>query len=376
MTSPATTEHSAPVLTPAAAEVLLLCARLRLDPESAARLRELASRSLSWDHLRRNALKHGIIPLVYQRLSESVRDVVPGPVLARLRRDHQQNSIRSLAVTAELLRLLQLLERHGIGAVPYKGPALAAHVYGNLSIRQFGDLDILVREDDVSRAKGVLCEDGYVTEGWPSLLDEAAFLRRAHVHSFHSAEGSVHLELHWDFTPRELAFPLDLDALWGRLRRRPLGSVDVLTLPPEDLLLILCVHGAKHCWSRLKSIRDVAEVVDTDRDMDWDRVLDDSRSLGAHRMLSLGIFLAGELLGAPVPLEVRRHIDEDLMVPHLAGDVRARLFRDDVRHSVSAEAQLFYMKMRERVRERLPQAMRYMRRYARERLYGSAPGAA
>ncbi|HJU89316.1 MAG TPA: nucleotidyltransferase family protein [Gemmatimonadaceae bacterium] len=346
------------------------------DADNEARLRALVDRDIDWEHLRRNALKHGIIPLVYQRLWESCRDLVPAIVLARLRADHRENTIRSLGVTAELLRLLDLLEQHGVPAIPYKGPALAAHVYGNLSIRQFGDLDILVHMEDASNAMRILCQHGYTTDGWPEPPDEAAFLKRAHVHSFHSPDHAVHLELHWDFTPRELAFPLDLDALWRRLQRRPLGSAEVLSLPPEDLLLILCVHGAKHCWSRLKSVRDVGEVVDAHSDMDWDRVLVDSRSLGAHRMLSLGIFLASELLGAAVPLEVRRHIDEDLMVPHLAGDVRARLFRDDVRHSVSADAQLFYMKMRERVRERLPQAVRFVRRYAHERLYGPATGAA
>jgi hypothetical protein len=375
MTSPKT-ERSSHVLSPVEADVLLACARVRMGTADAKRLRALSATRVDWEHLRRNALKHGVVPLVYQRLSTHCADVVPAAALDQLRADNQHNSIRTLAVTAELLRLLGNLEREGIPAVPYKGPVLAAHVYGNLSTRQFGDLDILVRARDVPRAKQLLCDGGYVTKGWPSEPDERLFLLRKHVQSFHSVESGVHLELHWDFTPRELDFPLDLEQLWGRLERRPLGSSEVLALQAEDLLLILCVHGAKHCWSRLKGIRDVAELIESNPRLDWARITDHASELGARRMLWLGLYLACELLGAAVPADIRRHIDEDAVVPNLAGDVRARLFRDDVRHAVSADAQLFYLKMRERMRERLPQAMRYVRSYTREWLNGGADDAA
>ena len=36
------------------------------------------------------------------------------------------------------------LPLQGIAAIPYKGPVLAAAVYGNLALRTFSDLDILV----------------------------------------------------------------------------------------------------------------------------------------------------------------------------------------------------------------------------------------
>jgi hypothetical protein len=291
-----------------------------------------------------------------------------------LRRDQQRNSIRSLAITAELIRLLQYMERGGVQAVPYKGPALAQHVYGNITVRQFGDLDILVRPRDVPRAKALLCNEGYLPDRWPRRHREREFIRRHHAQPFQSADGRVRLELHWDFTPRALDVSFDLEALWRRLERRPLGSADVLTLPAEDLLLVLCVHGAKHCWSRLKGIRDVAETIVAHPALDWEWVVDEAGAVGAQRILWLGLFLAAELLGAVLPPNVRSHIVEDPMVPRLAGDVRARLFRDDVRHAVSADAQLFYLQMRERMRERLPQAVRFVRTYTRERFTGGLDG--
>jgi hypothetical protein len=373
MTSPLT-EGGATVLAPPAAELLLCCTAVRGDAVTAARIAELAADGVDWEHLRRNALKHGVIPLLYQRLAALRPAGMPDDALARLRRDQQRNSIRSLAITAELIRLLQYMERGGVQAVPYKGPALAQHVYGNITVRQFGDLDILVRPRDVPRAKALLCNEGYLPDRWPRRHREREFIRRHHAQPFQSADGRVRLELHWDFTPRALDVSFDLEALWRRLERRPLGSADVLTLPAEDLLLVLCVHGAKHCWSRLKGIRDVAETIVAHPALDWEWVVDEAGAVGAQRILWLGLFLAAELLGAVLPPNVRSHIVEDPMVPRLAGDVRARLFRDDVRHAVSADAQLFYLQMRERMRERLPQAVRFVRTYTRERFTGGLDG--
>ncbi len=374
MTSPATADGRPVVLAPGAAELLLCCTGVRGDAATAERITALAGEDVDWEHLRRNAFKHGVVPLLYQRLAALRPAAMPDEALARLRDDQQQNSIRSLAITAELIRLLQYLDRGGVQAVPYKGPALAQHVYGNVTIRQYGDLDILVRPRDVPRAKSLLCNEGYLPDRWPRRHREREFVRRHHAQPFQSADGRVRIELHWNFTPRALDVSFDLDALWRRLRRKPLGSADVLTLPDEDLLLVLCVHGAKHCWSRLKGIRDVAETLVVHPSLDWDWVIDEARLVGAQRMLWLGLFLAAELLGADLPPRIRSRIVEDPMVPRLAGDVRARLFRDDVRHAVSADAQFFYLQMRERIRERLPQAVRFVRTYTRERLNGGSDG--
>lgn len=374
MTSPSTADARASALDPAAAELLLACTAVQVDAALSARIADLAGGERDWEHLRRNALKHGVVPLLLQRLAAVCPDAVPADALARLREDHERNSLRSLAITAELIRLVGLLERAGVQALPYKGPSLAAHVYGNLTIRQYGDLDILVRARDVRRAKAVLFDEGYLPERWPRRAREREFLRRHHAQTFQSAGGRIRLELHWDFTPRELCVSFDLDALWGRLERRPLGSADVLSLRAEDLLLVLCVHGAKHCWSRLKGIRDVAETLAVHPTLDWERVMEEAAYIGARRILWLGLFLATELLRAEVPPPIHARIVEDPMVPRLAGDVRARLFRDDVRHAVSADAQLFYLLMRERMRERLPQAVRFARTYTRERLNGGIDG--
>ncbi len=155
-------------------ELLLCCARISSDSSRAEQLRALLHKDLDWAVLRRIAHQHGVVPLVYWRLSNTCPEAVPTAVLDRLRGDIHANSLRNLSLTRELLRLLNLFEAQGIFAIPYKGPALAAFAYGNLALRQFADLDILVRKHDVPRAKEVFISAGYRSEHRLTRTQEAA----------------------------------------------------------------------------------------------------------------------------------------------------------------------------------------------------------
>jgi Uncharacterised nucleotidyltransferase len=84
-----------------------------------------------------------------------------GHGLTALRHHFQVNALRNVFLAGTLLKLLRLLEAHGIAALPYKGPVLAALAYGNVAFRQFGDLDLLVRPQDADRAKALLWAQGY-----------------------------------------------------------------------------------------------------------------------------------------------------------------------------------------------------------------------
>jgi hypothetical protein len=60
----------------------------------------------------------------------------------------------------QLLQTLELLRESGIQTVPFKGPALAVQAYGDLSLRQYDDLDLLIHEADVPRAYQLLIANG------------------------------------------------------------------------------------------------------------------------------------------------------------------------------------------------------------------------
>ncbi|MCB0226148.1 MAG: nucleotidyltransferase family protein, partial [Anaerolineae bacterium] len=116
------------------------------------------------------AERHGLVPLLYRHLEAIDPTASPKPIFARLWSQSQATAGRNLMLTQELLRLLDLLAANDIPAIPYKGPALAALVYGDISLRPFNDLDILVPQRAARRAKALLEANGY---HYPDRLTEA-----------------------------------------------------------------------------------------------------------------------------------------------------------------------------------------------------------
>ena len=276
------------VLTGAEKDLLLCCARTTMDADSAVRIRSLLRDDIDWSALLDMALRHGVMPLLYRSLSSTCPDAVPKFFLEQLRDSFYANAAHNTLFARELLSLLRLLETHGIPALPFKGPALAASVYGNPALRQFGDLDILVREHDAERARDFLLSKGYKCLTQLSPAKSAAFHRARKVYELVSHDGKILVELHWAITSWTFFFPLKLEHLWERLETGSLEDTALRTLAPEDLLLILCVHGAKHYWSKLGWICDVAELLRAHPGLKWTTLLLQAKQLGGRRILLSG----------------------------------------------------------------------------------------
>jgi hypothetical protein len=265
-----------------------------------------------------------------------------------LRDRFRRNTISNLLLASELRSLLDRFEAAGIKAIPFKGPTLAAYAYGDLALRQFHDLDLLLRRDDVLAAKNLLVESGYRAEHRFSQAQEAALLRSECEYTF---KGSVYVELQWEIVPANFAFTINDAALWQRVREIEVEGLCLPMLAPEDLLLILCAHGTKHNWTRLAWIADVAEVLRHGGEINWPALLERARKLGGTRMLCLGTGLAHHLLGASLPVTLARKIANDHKIRQLITEVSGRLFIEG-RNDGALRQSLFYIRSRERLRDR------------------------
>lgn len=323
-------------------QLLLCCARTRLDCGAAARIRALVCGGLDWAYLLAAAGEHGVVPLLSRQLQAACPQDVPPPWREELRKEFQRNTARNLFLTSELLRILQLFQDHAVTAIPYKGPALAALAYGNMAFRQFGDLDIVVRQRDAARAYELLAADGYRADVPPpdatqQIPGQYQFIREA---------GKNVVELHTERTLRYFPTPLDLEQLCGRLEPVSLGGRDVLTFSAEDALPMLCVHASKHFWERIAWIADIAELSQIPRGVNWAAAAEQARRLGAERMMHLGLHLASELLGAGLPEEMRRRVQADHTAVSLAAQVRGQLLGESGALPGAAQRLAFRLRMR------------------------------
>jgi hypothetical protein len=347
------------------AALLLCCTRTCLEAAHRVRLCTLLQHDLDWPWLLRSALQHGVMPLLSRHLGAACPGTVPHPVLAQLKAFFHANALHARWLATELCALVRLLEAHAIPAIPYKGPVLAATVYGDIALRQSGDLDLVVPKRDLLRAKAVLIARGYQPGLEMTKAPDSVHLHSRYFYSMvHRAKGGV-VDLHWTFTQPYWSFVPDLERLWREREHVPLGDTRVPSFRPEDGLL-LCVHGAKHFWSRLGWICDVAELLRVYPALDWGRLLVAARRLGALRMVLLGLCLPQSLLGMALPAEVVRHLDGDAVVQALAAQVRGWLFRAADEPPSTVSKNLCYLRMRERWQDRVPYIGYFLPLYLRQ----------
>lgn len=335
-------------------ELLLCCARTCMDSVRAERIKTLLQEALDWVYLLRTARPHGMLPLLYWSLNTTYPEAVPKATLQQLRHYFYANAGHNLFLTDTLLKLLQLFEMHGIPAVPFKGPTLAALAYGNLALRESGDLDILVHRQNVLRIQELLSSQGYQPQNPLAGSQATAYLQSAY-YVFVRGSGTdlVTVDLQWRMIAESFAFPLDTTCSWERLELVCLAGTTVHSLSSEDLLLVLCVHGAKHFWERLMWICDIAEMIRAHEGIDWERLIEQACRLGSRRMLALGLSLANDLLGTTLPKEVLQKIQADPVVKSLVASVHAHLFSATGVPTRGVERLSFYLQVRERLRERV-----------------------
>lgn len=290
----------------------LLIRWLRLEPDIPAPtlLNYAPPQVIDWYCLQEAALDHGVFPSFYRRLEDSCPEAVPPDILEKMHHLYKAHVLNNLGQTAELIQILTLLESHNIIAIPYKGPVLAAVAYGDIALRQFVDLDILVSRRDVMKVRDLLISQGYELLYCLTEKQESLHLKCGVELTFRHPRRTM-LDLHWRFAADYLGGGLDPEeALARRAPVQVLGKT-VFTLHPEDHLLLLCQHGAFHSWANLSSVSDVAHLINSQKNWDWPRLLHRAQAVGQWRQTLLGLSLAQGALGAPVPAEVIREAEAD-----------------------------------------------------------------
>lgn len=304
-------------------ELLLWCGRAGLPSDQAERIEALVRSGIDWGRLLRLGQWHRMLPLLFWNLNTLPSEALPDGIIAVLRRFFVENAATMLRLSGDLRGILSLFESHGIDAMAYKGPALAAKLYRNVALRHAGDLDVVVRPDDVLRACELLFGLGYRSRH--SSRERLAFLLKKRYSEAFDGEAGQTVELHWAFTNGDARFPIDVAELLRGQRRVALGGDTVGTLADSDLLLVLCVHGAKHYWNRLEWICGIAQLVERSGELNWPALINRATTLGSRRRLFLGLILAHELFGTRLPDDVLRQVRSDRGIVALGHDVYLEL---------------------------------------------------
>jgi hypothetical protein len=278
----------------------------------------LATLITCWDVVIEGARHHGILPMLYTELAAN-EATIPTKALELVRSEFERNVFHCFANASELLQVLSAFELAGIPAMPFKGVVLGASAYGDMTARTAGDLDVLIYYQDLLPATRILKDRGYEVitkvreDGSPAMENYFEY------HFERAADGMV-LELRWrlELTQPRYKYDLGMDWVWNTRRTSRLAGAEVPNFDAVSELLMLCMHGSKHAWSRLIWICDVAKLLESEPELNWELARQEANRVGLGRCLALGVMLAQRVAGAKLPTEVLRRFERDRRARRLA----------------------------------------------------------
>jgi hypothetical protein len=336
---------------------LLRAACAEVPPaQKTARIRKLLGSQIRWDSLLSLAEHHGVQPILARALM-SFEDQIPAQALITLKQTYQANLHKALLLSGELFRVVDTLSEAGIEFIPYKGLALAETVYGDIALRQAGDIDLLIHAADLKRIQEAMGKIGYVPQLNFSEDEEAAYIKSGYECAFDGAAGRNLLEVQWAIEPHFYAVDVDLEGLFHRAQTARVMGLDTKSLSPEDLFVVLGLHAAKHVWGRLIWLCDLERI--SRLPLNWKRIAEHAQQLGVVRILCVTLLLAEKLLGSPCPALAAENLPKDSAAETLAQEIETYISNDKT-YDVES---LAYFRLMLRLRERRIDRIRFVSRF-------------
>jgi hypothetical protein len=309
---------------------------------------------LCWESFTQLAEDHGTLGFAASRLLNEHENLLPLDAAESIRAWRRGLALFTLNLTAEMFRLLDGFRVAGIETLVVKGPVLSLRCYGDAGLRQYGDLDLIVRDRDVLRTTQLMLELGYDAKVPPAAI-RARKIPGEYV--FRHARSNLRVEFHTELTFRYHPRPIPLDTLLRRQTQVTFDGRAVPALSLEDELVLICVHGAKHFWERLIYVADVAALISRQQ-LDWNLAITAAREVGATRMLHAALQLAADILNVPPPEQVARLVQCDAVAKRLATQISRWLpAAGSAPPNIFARA-LFRMRMRGSAFRGLPYLLR------------------
>lgn len=266
-----------------AAELLCYCLSMETGTIRTGKLKQLSVSD--WEHIIRQSIRHGVAPLLYQRLkTHSSGTSIPADITQQLREMYLRSAADSMRRYHQLSKVLTLLQNEGIPVIVLKGAHLAQVVYGNPALRPMADVDLLFRKEDLARGQQRLLKAGYLSHD------------------------RLFLDIHWNIDLSIAGLNIDMDEVWKRSQSAVIAGVNVMVLSPEDLLVHLCVHLAFHHLFQFAGLRALCDIRETIKyyftQMEWKQICHRAREWGVCNSVYLTLLLARDIISAPVPGDV------------------------------------------------------------------------
>lgn len=279
-----------------------------------------------WDEILVCSESEHLSPLLYNALCGTTSEVpIPFSVRENLKKAYMQSGARNAIIYHSLAKVLKNLKNERIPLVVLKGAHLAELIYGNIALRPMGDVDLLVRREDLPLAIKILIDMGYTAKGYVGPDLDCSV--HQHLPAFYK-EGAATIEIHWTISHPNHPFQIDVAGLWERAQNITISGIELLGLSPLDLLLYSCIHATyQHRFEMaIMSLADISEILKRyENDLDWERLLLLAQNWKASRCVYIMLTFARQLFNAEVSEDVLQALEPLDIDNNIMAQFRARI---------------------------------------------------
>jgi predicted RNA binding protein YcfA (HicA-like mRNA interferase family) len=247
--------------------------------------------------------RHKLLPL-----APKILPLLPKKNADRWKQQLHHWGLKSEEMTIELIRIHQTIRvSAGVKPIYIKGPLLAEFLYGNVWDRQYSDLDILIRPDQVEAVVRVLKRDGYeLKDPLSSHSQDEHFTYNNDLVLVHPGK-TIMLELHIGLYVEQLLDRTNEKLFLNHLERTSFRGVELTILSAEYNFLYLCFHGTKHMYFRLSWLRDIARFME-EIEMNHSELVQIARALKWEKILYISLYQARKYFAVSLPPEFERFL--------------------------------------------------------------------
>ena len=334
-------------------QVVIHCSRLKFRYHEKNKVEKLLREKIDWGFVIETAEQHRVLPIVYKNLTENFTTVIPQTTFNALRFWFHNNTIHNKLLLRELTKLADIFKKLTIPAIFFKGPITALTIYGDIALRQFNDLDVLVKEEDYSRVQNQLVNSGYRKKtDW------------GYECGYRNDDSGINVDLHQNLDEYNLSRNFNRTEQYNRLEQTQINNSKILSFSIEDTLISLCINYSKDLFinkTKLSQISDIMNLVDNHKCLDWDAVINRASDLGVKRILFLCLILSKQIYGLKLSPKVEKQIKVDRKFKSLVTESLNKLINLlsgksyflEYEGGYVAEKMLFYQ-MKERLVDRFP----------------------
>jgi len=283
-------------------ETTFLLLLSRVNPETAIlkQSQSLIPAPINWDAFISLCNKHGTTAIVYKNLLKL--SAVPQHIIDKFEKVYYNQLRQNILMVSELDRLIDGLTSEGIEVISLKGATASEAIFGDIGLYPSGDLDILVRVEDIDRTRRVLESIGYTLNDKGFDEYREFFLRE--LYHINLSNGRFTIEPHWNLFMRYFTTPPEF--WWEESIEVSSGGKQYRFLSPEKNILYTSFRLFSKGFAHLRFLFMIAEVVRHYQDsVNWEKLFGYAQEFRFENTLRVTLRLCHELLGAPVPDQYR-----------------------------------------------------------------------